>query len=183
MFIELLTVLLVCIESVLGGLWWCLPTLTDISEVDVPHVSVSAVVTRVIDGDTIDVIVGTSTKTTRVRYIGIDTPELYPKYATEPECGSKEAAVANAQLVTDKIVVLVTDADPFDTYGRLLAYVYVGDIFVNQELLTQGFATTLFVKPNTSYRKEFTVLRTVAKTAQIGNWKNCPAWNESVLVL
>jgi len=95
------------------------------------------VVTRVIDGDTIEVsIAGESYK---VRYIGIDTPELddkRPKFCAL----AQEATRYNRELVKGKTVRLEKDISETDQYGRLLRYVYVGDIFVNAELVRQGLA-------------------------------------------
>jgi len=142
-----------------------------------PNVTSTGSVTYVLDGDTIDVRIGTSTKSTRVRYIGVNTPEPYPKNSRNPECGSHEATVANRELVSGQTVTLVTDADPFDSYNRVLAYVYVGEIFVNEELVRRGYATTLSINPNTRHRSLFTDRRAEAKAERLGNWQTCPNWN------
>lgn len=177
MFTHVLTVLLMLFQGLLASFTFEVPPPIKVPGTLWSNTTTTGVVTRVIDGDTIDVVLGTSTQTTRIRYIGINTPELYPKYSQESECGSREAAAANETLVKQKTVTVITDVDAFDTYGRLLAYVYVGDMFINKELLIQGYATTLFIKPNIQYRSEFTQLRDVAETAQIGNWKICPDWH------
>ena len=83
-----------------------------------------AEVLRVIDGDTIEVELGGAEED--VRYIGIDTPESV--VPGEPvECFGKEASAANERLVEGETVRLVFDAERRDHYGRLLAYVYVGE--------------------------------------------------------
>ena len=97
---------------------------------------VSAEVIRVIDGDTIEVTI--DGKVEKVRYIGIDSPEPYSEEV--PECFSKEASMANRNLVENKKVTLVPDLEDRDRYDRLLRYVYVGDVFVNKELVKDGFA-------------------------------------------
>src|SRR3990167_1293984 len=80
-------------------------------------------VVKVIDGDTIEIDGGA-----RVRYIGIDTPEtVSPTSAIE--CYGKESSNKNRELVEGKTVRLEKDVSEIDKYGRLLRYVYVGDIF------------------------------------------------------
>ena len=91
-------------------------------------------VTRVIDGDTIEIEGGQ-----RVRYIGIDTPETsHPQKGVE--CFGREASAENRKLVEGKKVVLEKDVSEIDKYGRLLRYVYARDTFVNQYLVIQGYA-------------------------------------------
>lgn len=142
-----------------------------------PNTTTTASVIYVIDGDTIDVKIGTSTMITRVRYIGIDTPETRPQNSNLPECGSSAATEANKKLVAGKSVLLLIDNNPLDPYGRLLAYVFVGDNFINQELLREGYATTLSIKPNLRYQTEFSKLRNQAKSAKVGNWLTCSDWH------
>jgi len=85
-------------------------------------------VLRVIDGDTI-VIEGGH----HIRYIGIDTPEKGQSYY-------EEATEYNKALVAGKTVRLETDVTNKDKFGRLLRYVYVGDVLVNLKLVKQGYA-------------------------------------------
>ena len=118
------------------------------------------VVTRVIDGDTI-VIQGGD----RVRYIGMDTPEIgQPYYA--------EATAKNKELVNGKEVRLVKDVSETDQYGRLLRYIYVGDIFVNAELVRLGYARAYYYPPDTYYADLFSQLELEAKQAGRGMWAN-----------
>ncbi len=120
-----------------------------------------AAVTRVIDGDTIEVdIAGT---TYRVRYIGVDTPEL-------GEPGADEATEANRQLVEGENVRLEKDVSETDKYGRLLRYVYVGDTFVNAELVKYGLAWAKAYEPDTKYQSDFEELETKAREAGRGIW-------------
>jgi len=82
-------------------------------------------VKRVIDGDTIVL-----SDDRKVRYIGIDTPEIHhPQKAVQ--CFGTEAARFNKELVEGKEVTLQKDISDTDRYGRLLRYVWVNDIFVN----------------------------------------------------
>lgn len=131
----------------------------------------TALVVYVIDGDTIEVVFADSPNPVRVRYIGIDTPEPYS--TPVPECGSGEASARNQELVSGKNVTLVPGIDSTDQYGRLLAYVYVDEMFVNKTLVAEGYATVLMFKPNTQYQTEFTNLYKIAQQEKLGIWSNC----------
>jgi endonuclease YncB( thermonuclease family) len=128
-----------------------------------------AQVLSVIDGDTIRVRLNGVEET--VRYIGIDTPEPYRD--GEPACYSGDASRRNAELVADREVRLVTDVENRDRYERLLRYVYVDDIFVNEKLLEQGYAITLTIRPNTQYKSKFAVAEAAARREGVGLWSAC----------
>ena len=121
----------------------------------------TATVTRVIDGDTIIIDTGQ-----RVRYIGVDTPEIYP---TREDYGW-EAWQANRRLVEGKEVYLEQDVSETDRYDRLLRYVYVGDIFINAELVRQGLAEVKAYPPDTKYQYHLEELEAEAKMAGRGIW-------------
>ena len=93
-----------------------------------PPGGVYATVTRVVDGDTIHVSIGG--KDYKVRYIGVNTPEI--TFGKNEPLG-KEAKNYNAKLVDGQTVYLVKDVSETDKYGRLLRYVFVGGTFVNAE--------------------------------------------------
>jgi micrococcal nuclease len=127
-------------------------------------------VVDVVDGDTIEVEYEGEVED--VRYIGIDTPEsVAPDQPVE--CFGPEASAYNADLVEGERVRLVFDAERRDRYGRLLAYVYVGDRFVNAALLRAGYATTLTIAPNDSHAAEFDRLEQEAGNAGRGLWAAC----------
>jgi len=121
----------------------------------------TATVTRVIDGDTI--IIGSGQK---VRYIGIDTPEVQP----EPEAYGMEAWQVNRRLVEGKEVRLERDVSDTDKYGRLLRYVYVDNIFVNAELVRLGLAEAKAYPPDTKCQKHLDGLEAVARESERGMW-------------
>jgi len=125
----------------------------------------SARVTRVIDGDTIVIEGGY-----RVRYIGIDTPEIHP----ETEAFGMEAWQANRQLVEGKQVRLERDISEMDKYDRLLRYVYVDDIMVNAELVRQGLAQAKAYPPDTKYQDCLEALEAEAKSEGRGMWAKSP---------
>ena len=121
----------------------------------------TATVTRVIDGDTIVIADGS-----RVRYIGIDAPEIYPK----AEAFGIEAWQANREMVEGKTVRLEQDVSGTDRYGRLLRYVYVDDIFVNAELVRRGLAYAKAYPPDTKYYDYLKELEAEARRAGRGMW-------------
>ena len=126
-----------------------------------------ATVVRVIDGDTIEVdIIGMRFK---VRYIGIDTPELHDK---QPEFRAlaQEATRLNRELVEGKTVRLEKDVSGTDNFGRLLRYVYVGNTFVNAELVRQGLAWAEPYEPDTKYQDYLEELEMEAGQAGRGLW-------------
>ena len=136
-----------------------------------PPGRVQAQVIRVIDGDTIEVVV--VGQTYKVRYIGIDTPET--KHPTKPvEPYGPEAAAKNEELVGGKIVGLEKDVSETDRYGRLLRYVYVGDLMVNAELVRLGYAQVSTYPPDVKYQDLFLQLQRGAKEAGRGLWGVLP---------
>jgi micrococcal nuclease len=127
----------------------------------IPATEEKVTVTRVIDGDTI-VIAGGA----HVRYIGMDTPEIYP----EVEFYGLEAKAKNIELVEGKVVTLVKDVSETDKYGRLLRYVYVDGVFVNGELVRLGYARAAAYPPDTKYESLLAQLEKEAKAAKLGIW-------------
>jgi micrococcal nuclease len=129
-------------------------------------------VTRIVDGDTIEVALGGETE--NVRYIGVDTPETVAP--GEPVgCYGHRASDFNQRLVGGETVRLVFGAERRDRYGRLLAYVYVGSRFVNAELVREGYARTLAIAPNTDRAGLFERLERRAGAAGRGLWGACDA--------
>jgi len=116
---------------------------------------------KVIDGDTI-VIEGNY----RVRYIGIDAPEIYPHL----EAYGIEAWQANCHLVEGKRVRLERDVSETDIYGRLLRYVYADGTFVNAELVREGLAKAEAYPPDTKYQDYLAELEEQARRAGKGMW-------------
>lgn len=111
-----------------------------------------ATVVDVIDGDTIRVQRDDGS-IERVRYIGIDTPELTDEDLEGAEPYSRQAALANATFVKGEDVVLETDTSDRDRFDRLLRYVWVdsgdGWVMVNEELVALGLAEARSYEPDT----------------------------------
>lgn len=132
-----------------------------------PEPGVVGRVTRITDGDTIHVDVNGTDE--RVRYIGIDTPETEHSPRGAERFGA-EATEANRALVENREVRLVLDVQERDRYGRLLAYVYVDETFVNAELVQRGFAKQMTVPPNVRHAEELGRLEREARAARRGLW-------------
>jgi micrococcal nuclease len=130
----------------------------------------SATVTRVVDGDTIEVRL--DGREEKVRLIGVDTPESV-KPGTPVECFAKAAAAETRRLVDGRSVTLRYDAERRDRYGRLLAYVYRDGLFVNAALVERGYARTLTIPPNVAHADEFVRLARRAREAGRGLWGAC----------
>ncbi|MBI4270359.1 MAG: thermonuclease family protein [Candidatus Rokubacteria bacterium] len=126
-----------------------------------------AAVVRVVDGDTIHVRLGERVE--KVRYIGVNTPELHhPTRGEEP--GGREAADVNRRLVAGQRVQLELDVQARDRYGRLLAYVWVGSVMVNAELVRLGYAQVMTIPPNVRHQQRFVALAREAREAGRGLW-------------
>jgi len=102
----------------------------------------SAVVSRVIDGDSIEIL--RDGVQYQVRYIGIDAPE----YGVGADGLAEMSRQFNQDLVGEKKVALFRDVSDKDRFGRLLRYVFVEDLFVNQEMVRQGFAESKAYPPD-----------------------------------
>ncbi|MDO8657601.1 MAG: thermonuclease family protein [Candidatus Levybacteria bacterium] len=128
-------------------------------------------VTKVIDGDTIEVDLGNGNIKT-VRYIGIDTPETVdPRKSVQ--CFGKEASAKNKELVGGGAVGLEKDISETDKYGRLLRYVYMGDLLINQFLVAEGYAYSSSYPPDIKYQDKFKVAEQQAKASNKGLWGSC----------
>lgn len=124
-------------------------------------------VTKVIDGDTIEIESGQ-----RVRYIGIDTPEtVHPDIKTQ--CFGAESSSKNKELVEGKRVRLEKDISETDKYGRLLRYVYVGDVSVNDLLVREGYANSSSYPPDIKYQNQLNQAQQEAQQASRGLWGSC----------
>lgn len=126
-------------------------------------------VVKVYDGDTI--LLSDSKK---VRYIGIDSPECG---GYKPlEYFGEEARTFNELLVLNKSVRLLYDVEKKDRYGRSLAYVYVGDIFVNREMVINGMALAVPYPPNLLHQDELCQSMDEARAKKAGLWAKPELW-------
>jgi micrococcal nuclease len=133
-------------------------------------------VTRVVDGDTIEVSLGTRVE--RVRLIGVDTPEL----------GTIEGQVAKdytEKNLSGAVIFLELDAQTRDRYGRLLAYIWtkepktrseseIRDKMFNARLLLEGHGVLLTIPPNVKYVEYFTKFQQAGRENKMGIWSLDP---------
>ncbi len=122
---------------------------------------VEARVVRVIDGDTI--VVAIDEVEFKLRYIGIDSPE-------SNAAGGSRSTSYNRQLVEGKTVTLVMDRSETDRYDRLLRYVFVGETFVNYEMIRAGYATSGSWPPDTACDQVLAQAEQSARQNKRGMW-------------
>jgi micrococcal nuclease len=129
-----------------------------------------AQVVRVIDGDTIVVLIDDVEY--RVRYIGIDTPETVdPRLPVE--CFGREASQRNRELVEGMKVELEKDVSETDQYDRLLRYVWVNGEMVNSILVREGRATVVTYPPDVKHQELLLELQRQARADGQGLWSAC----------
>lgn len=137
---------------------------------------ISATVTRVVDGDTVEVELARG-RSEKARLIGVDTPES----TKEIEPYGKEASAYTKSRLEGRKVWLELDAEERDRYGRLLVYVWLeqpaGDTMTrardkmfNAELLREGYAQVMTVPPNVKYAGLFVRLQREARENGRGLW-------------
>ena len=125
-----------------------------------------ATVTRNTDGDTLWL-----SHIGKTRLIGIDTPEVYG----EQECFGRQASAFTERVLPPGTHVRYRlGVDPQDRYGRTLAYIYLRDGRMFNELLVErGYATPLTIPPNVDYADRFVKAARKAREANRGLWKAC----------
>lgn len=137
-----------------------------------PEQSVGTIkVVRAIDGDTIELEDGR-----RLRYIGVDTPELGGS-GNSSECFARSAFDRNRALVVNKFVTLETDVSETDRYGRMLRYVYVGETMINEQLVKEGYANASSYPPDVKYQDRLRAAEQLARTNGSGLWSSCSSPN------
>ena len=141
-----------------------LPFIQNESSQQSQFVPTEAFITSVVDGDTVVLEDGS-----RVRYLGLDTPETFG----EPECGGEKATSYNRMLVEGKRAELYAGPENQDQCGRLIRYVFVDGVFVNAELLYAGMAKAQSFHPDEKYRQIFTQLAWSSQQLNRGLWSEC----------
>lgn len=133
-----------------------------------------AVVNRVIDGDTVLLEDGRM-----VRYLYIDTPETV-KPDAPVECFGHEAKELNRALVEQREIVMISEQETKDDYGRELRIVFLKgsnltkiESSINAQLVEKGYARAKIYKPNTNYETQFQKLEQEAQSTQRGLWNGC----------
>lgn len=147
--------------------------------------SATALVTRVVDGDTVEVRIDGEVED--VRLIGVDTPETV-KPGEPVQCFGLRASGFTHRQLEGQQVRLVFGVERRDAYGRLLAYVYLApttlyvsedikgrlrDRFLNAILIRRGLARSLTIPPNDRFAARFERLELAAARAGRGLWGAC----------
>lgn len=150
------------------------------SRVNSPHPATKLAATwehqvlRVIDGDTIQVLI--DGKPVMVRLLGIDTPETSTKRTGYKECYGKEATEYAKSLLIGKTVRIEVDAtqDSKDKYGRMLAHVFFSwGRYYQEESIKNGYGFRYVYKKPTKYDSRLKVAENFAKKNNLGVWKWC----------
>ena len=136
-----------------------------------PSQVLTGVAVRAVDGDTLEVRLDDGDVET-VRLIGVDTPETV-KPDTPVQCFGPQASAFEHRHTEGKRVRLLVGVEPRDFYGRLLAYVFVDDRFLEVELLRRGLARTLTFHPNDRFAPRFEKLERIAAKRGKGLWNAC----------
>lgn len=147
------------------------PSDSDTSEEDnndnVPDNTIPATVVRVVDGDTLKATVDGKEET--VRLILVDTPEtVHPSKPVQPF--GPEASEFAKKTLEGKEVELELDVSERDQYGRILAYVWIGDKMFNEMLLEKGLARVSVFPPDVKYVDRFREIESKARQKGIGIW-------------
>ena len=138
-------------------------------------------VVYVVDGDTIHVQL--ASRVEKIRYIGVNAAEIPhrhhparaggPYFPHTPAAGDAAKRI-NIDLVGGRQVRLEFDRRRRDDYHRLLAYVYVGEMMVNAEMVRRGYAEVMSVPPDFRHRALFVKLQEEARAAGRGLWQSSP---------
>ncbi len=138
---------------------------------------------RVVDGDTI--IIDYNGSHEKIRLIGIDTPEASnnPKTRRDAERsnvdvdsiieqGKKAAAFVEQILLDNEFVLVEFDVQKRDRYKRLLAYVYLQDgRMLNEIIVRSGYASLMTIPPNVKYKDRFLKAYRAARNEKLGFWE------------
>lgn len=133
----------------------------------------NATVERIVDGDTLIAVIDGQRE--RVRLLGIDTPESVAENRPDQCFGEESSDYLKSLLPEGTDITLIIDEEPRDQYDRLLAYVVrtSGEVFINLELIEQGFAGVLIYDPNDHYESLFRAAERDAIDAGMGLWTVC----------
>ncbi len=133
-----------------------------------PGSRIEVTLLRVVDGDTIWVRMPGGSEE-KVRYIGIDAPEVAHE-DTNAEYLGDTATAQNALLLGSESLSLELDVEERDPYGRLLAYVWAGETLVNERLVLDGYARAHDYPPNLSRQPRLREAERKARAAKVGLW-------------
>lgn len=133
---------------------------------------VSAQVLKVIDGDTIRVLINNKEDT--VRLIGIDSPEIVDE-RKPVQCFGKESSGKAKEVLNGKAIILESDSTQSDRdeYGRLLRYVFLDSLNFNKLMISEGYAREYTFKGRSyKYQAEFVRMEKEARESKKGLWSS-----------
>lgn len=126
-------------------------------------------VLKVVDGDTFKIEFRGENRS--VRMIGIDTPEV--NHPSEPvQCYGVEASLKTKELIEGKEVRLEQDVSQTDRYGRILAYVWVDEVFINEKIVKDGYAFASSYPPDVKYQDILDKAEIYARENKLGLWSD-----------
>lgn len=126
-----------------------------------------AIVQRVVSGNTLEVLFPSQKPALieKVRLLGIDAPDL------QQQPWGKAAKNALTERLAQKATVLLeSDREPIDSFGRRLAYVWYEGELVNEQLIEQGYVLARSRTPNTKYSQRLNRAQEYARTMGYGIW-------------
>lgn len=124
---------------------------------------INCTITKIVDGDTF--YCNASSGPEKIRLIGVNTPEI-----KTPE-GIKARDFASSIISVDQVVMLELDVQNRGPYRRLLAYIWIDDIMLNELLVKEGFAQVATYPPNIKYVDLFIEAEKQARKNNKGLWK------------
>ncbi|WP_226656080.1 thermonuclease family protein [Pseudalkalibacillus hwajinpoensis] len=138
------------------------------SNTEIPENTIPATVDRVVDGDTLKITMEDREET--IRLLLVDTPETkHPSKPVQP-FGPEASQFAKEQLEGKKVGIEI-DVSERDKYGRLLAYVWIGNQMFNEMLLEEGLARVAYIyQPNVKYVDQFQKIQRQAQEEGKGIW-------------
>ncbi|WP_336922119.1 thermonuclease family protein [Aquipuribacter sp. SD81] len=152
---------------------------TDVAGVAAPADAQRVEVVRVVDGDTL-VVRGEPGPVLpdggeeRVRLLLVDTPEVDGPNAEEECLGPEASAFTTDLLPLGSELLLAPDEELLDQYDRVLAYAWTPDgTFVNEALVANGLAYTVFFPPNDEHLAVVSAAEDRARDARLGVWGSC----------
>ena len=132
---------------------------------------------EIIDGDTFRLANGDT-----VRLIGIDAPEL-----SQP--GGVLSSEYLAHLLLGNPITLEKGSEDRDNYNRLLRFVYINDLCINEEMIRQGYAEARYL-PESPIRDYYLHLEIQAEATRAGLWsdnvfqsRSCVNWDTNIPVI
>jgi micrococcal nuclease len=125
------------------------------------------VVTRIVDGDTIDV--AGCTDEGRIRFILADTPEVF----FGVQCYGREASAYTTAWLLGKTVTLERDVSDRDRFDRKLRYIWIDGVLFNEQIVRDGYAVLATFPPDIKYVDEIREAQRFAFEREIGLWGAC----------